>query len=312
MERTIENYTPASNRAERVKTRAERTGERMAEHISDIAREINQEIKENYGVESFLNTDGSINMETYAARNPVLISEKDLEDDKKTIQDKEKIFTGVINESKRKYFGVETDEEVIEEFKKEKLGDKSKQMEMIALSVLYKVLKEKYIVVHSSVYDDYENGMDNILVDKETGDVICAFDELHNNPRGTRYDEKMEKVIKAAKTGGKTIRYGFTIENKKIAERPMRNLPIFMLSLTDIQLNDAIRDVSLSTKGSPNKEEIKIMHIFIENLRFQLEEIRKNKLPDQISGNLNKFEQFLGRAEEIMAEHNRRNEVKNK
>ena len=63
--------------------------------------------------------------------------------------------------------------------------DKDKSMrilsdcfEQIVPIILTKVAPERLIVVRSSKYDDYRNGVDTIIIDRETGNIICSVDEV--------------------------------------------------------------------------------------------------------------------------------------
>jgi hypothetical protein len=298
---TIENSLSAGQKVETRKNRSEQ----MAGHIGDISQEINQEMKDIYGVENFLNADGSINMESYAKRNA--FSEGELIADERKIEDKEREWSGVLNENRKAYylekFGANTAEEMVAAFKKERAGSKNKKMEMVAMSVLYKVLKDEFIVVHSSVYDDYFKGIDTILVNKKTGDVICAFDEVHDYHGNPRFDIKLGRVKNIAQLSGKRIKYGFTVKNNKIVEGEMSRLPVFLLSLGSKEIDDAFSGISLDVKGDPNEVELRIMEKFIENLYNQLRIIKNSKPSFLIKDNLAKFEQSLRRMEEIVAKY---------
>lgn len=48
----------------------------------------------------------------------------------------------------------------------------------IATTLLFdKVLNKDFIIVRASTYDDYENGADHLIIDKQSGAVICGLDE---------------------------------------------------------------------------------------------------------------------------------------
>ena len=50
--------------------------------------------------------------------------------------------------------------------------------EMSLTLLLNKFLKKDFIVARASSYDDYNNGIDNVLIDKTSGEVLCGFDEV--------------------------------------------------------------------------------------------------------------------------------------
>lgn len=56
--------------------------------------------------------------------------------------------------------------------------------EMLKTAIMNKKLAGQFIVVRSSYYDDYCNGVDNVIVHKETGDIICAIDDCSQETVG--------------------------------------------------------------------------------------------------------------------------------
>lgn len=67
--------------------------------------------------------------------------------------------------------------EDIAEKKKKTSGEK---LEILITALFAKFLGDKFIVVRSSLYDDVKNGIDNVVLEKESGALICAFDEIAN------------------------------------------------------------------------------------------------------------------------------------
>jgi pyruvate dehydrogenase complex dehydrogenase (E1) component len=102
--------------------------------------------------------------------------------------------------------------------------------------VFHRILGREFVVASASVYDDYFNGIDTVLVDKETGDVICALDEVHDEEGRARHQKKIESIIKTAKKGGAKIKYGITFEKddktgaNKLVQKTISNIPKFYLN----------------------------------------------------------------------------------
>mgnify|MGYP001011442100 FL=1 len=96
---------------------------------------------------------------------------------------------------------------MLEDWHNKKRETKSAMLEMLVTTVFYKALGKDYLVVRSSTYDDYKNGVDLIIVNKKTGEVIGTFDEVHDRRFGDRTAEKNQKIIKQAKNGGVSIEY---------------------------------------------------------------------------------------------------------
>lgn len=128
------------------------------------------------------------------------------------------------------------------------------KFEELKTAVYNKNSDGKLIVVRSSEYDDFVNGVDNIMIDKRTGNVVCAIDEIVDDEGESKvYKNKERNIAKKNKQGGVDIKYGFTYKNgedKATLDR-VRNVPIFSLSLSRRELQQEIRKFE---KGDQEKE----------------------------------------------------------
>jgi hypothetical protein len=121
--------------------------------------------------------------------------------------------------------------------KKEKIEILGKKFELLAYSILCKFLQNtEYIAVRSSFYDDRRNGVDILLLEKGTGNVVCFLDAVAGEER---YKEKLSKVEKINyEQNGAKIKYGIEIirtENNKLKPilRNLEKIPIFVLPLKE-------------------------------------------------------------------------------
>jgi hypothetical protein len=124
-----------------------------------------------------------------------------------------------------------------EYLKKEKIEILGKKFELLAYSILCKFLQNtEYIAVRSSFYDDRKNGIDILLLEKGTGNVVCVLDAVAGEER---YKEKLSKVEKINyEQNGAKIKYGIEIirtENNKLKPilRNLEKIPIFVLPLKE-------------------------------------------------------------------------------
>ena len=105
-----------------------------------------------------------------------------------------------------------------------------------------------------------------------TGEVVGAFDEVHEGGDGSRMDKKKEKILKIAKRGGAEIRYGLKLENGKLARAGLTGIPVFYLGLDSAALTELIQ-------GLATRDEKKMDQAF-ETLRASLDgqraELEKN------------------------------------
>jgi outer membrane murein-binding lipoprotein Lpp len=120
------------------------------------------------------------------------------------------------------------------------------RLEMYTMVTLNTALQPEYIVIRSSLFDDFQNGVDHLLVNAQTGKVICAFDNVaaaHNENeasealRDSLLAKKLARISGKNMGGGASVKYGIQItrsDNGKSAlvKRPLSGLPIFYIAIT--------------------------------------------------------------------------------
>lgn len=120
----------------------------------------------------------------------------------------------------------------------------------IATTLLFdKVLSDDFIIVRASAHDDYENGADQLIVDKRTGAVICGLDDVigHNGDDGG--EKKKKKIDDKMKSGGAKIKYGVAMNDGRLERKSLRHIPIFYFSLSKSELNSLLEALA---SGSPD------------------------------------------------------------
>jgi hypothetical protein len=128
--------------------------------------------------------------------------------------------------------------------------------EMAVTLALTELLQKRFIVAHASSYDDYYSGIDNVLIDRETGAVVCGFDEVLGF-NGDDGGEKKDKKIKGALAhGGSTLKYGATIIDGKLERRELNHIPTFYLSLSKEELNSLLKDIKAGGAPTENMRQI--------------------------------------------------------
>jgi hypothetical protein len=142
---------------------------------------------------------------------------------------------------------------------------------MAITSILYKFLHEDFVVARASHYDDFKGGVDNVIVNKRTGEVVCAFDEVYDGYKPDRLSGKVEKVVKKAKAGGAEIKYGFTFGRDEQGKRTLlrqaiKNIPTFYLSLSTGELDKLLSDMDFSTIGSLTTSEAGVFNRLLDSL----------------------------------------------
>lgn len=204
------------------------------------------------------------------------------------------------------FYEVARDQEVAgrkkrERESQERVKKSGERLEMLATAIFHKFLGEKFFVLRTSIFDDEINKVDNFLIEKKTGNPICAFDEVAEM-RGPRYKEKREKVLERNLKGGAELKYSFEVRPGK--ERPMiemtkvRELPIFYLALSPEALEKAEEEFAPSSKESSEYER-KLFAYFITSIREQIYGSEKEKglkdeeLPPNLRNRLALFEEAL-------------------
>ncbi len=120
--------------------------------------------------------------------------------------------------------------------KKEK--DPSSVAEMLITTLLHNALKDRFLVARASYYDDYENGVDYVVLDKETGALVCGFDQVLGMGKDDGSAKKREKIEKINLKGGARLEHGITFSNdKKIIKKNLKNIPAFFLAISKNDLD---------------------------------------------------------------------------
>ncbi len=180
-----------------------------------------------------------------------------------------------------------------EEMGKKRLRSEGEQLELLAHAVLYKNLGKDFIVVRSSLHDDRKNGVDTILLEKKTGNLICAFDEVGSSS-GADFETKQQKVFsKNANEQGARLKYGITYQNGGIKLETAENLPIFYIALPADKINKGIQEFNPSPEQSDFEK--KLFDYFIATLRAQAKGLRlyTARLDEKLKKRLDIFEKAL-------------------
>ena len=312
---SYEKITPGAN--ERVSTRnesPEQSYSRLKGLMKTIVDEIREDLRKNFAQENgFVDGDGSIRMNNFYdsnVENQKKFAEKS-QDDKKAVDLQERHWAGLdSNESKinraRAYGLPENadDKAILQEYRRHKETSLPNQLEMAITILLHKRFGDRYVVVRASKYDDYFNGIDNVLVNKETGDVICAFDEVRMDERSDRDTHKKERSRKKASEGGASLKYGFRIQNNKILKQTIHSIPIFCLGLDSQDCSDLINNISYTDKATNptlrvqpmNDTEERILQKLLDSIREQRDRLLEDaNVQNHISviDNLNKVESLF-------------------
>ncbi len=126
----------------------------------------------------------------------------------------------------------------VSEWRGKKEKDPSTVAEMLITSLLHNSLHDRFLVARASYYDDYENGVDYVVLDKETGALVCGFDQVLGMGKDDGSFKKREKIEKINLKGGARLEYGFAFSSdKKIVKKSLKNIPAFFLAISKDDLD---------------------------------------------------------------------------
>jgi hypothetical protein len=145
--------------------------------------------------------------------------------------------------------------------------------EMALTVTLHRFLKNDFIVARASRYDDYNNGIDQVIIDKRNGDVICGFDEVLGYQGDDGGEKKTKKMARIMEKGGAEIKYGATMENGRLVRSAIKNVPAFYLALSKEELKELLESLA---KGDTDISEIEV-HIFNKLLNSLEEQASQGK-----------------------------------
>jgi hypothetical protein len=187
---------------------------------------------------------------------------------------------------------IEKDVKLIKEIKdntEESLLTDGERLEVLKTIVFHKFLNEKFIVIRTAIYDDVQNHVDNLIVEKETGNIICAFDEV-SAISGPEFIKKQERFLRNNIKGAK-VKYGILSTKDGLIKNKIENIPIFYLALPPEHINEGIRNIASLEEISDYEE--KIWSYFVTTLQSQIARLKLENLNEILRRRLLEFEKTL-------------------
>lgn len=167
------------------------------------------------------------------------------------------------------------------------LGEK---FEILQTAIFHKNLSPNFIAIRASLYDDYKNKVDNLIIDKETNNVICGFDDIAEK-QSYRYIQKKEDILsKNLRMRGANIKYCLKFSSNK--ESPILtkidNVPIFYIALNSWEVKTAIKKF-----GKDNIYEKKLFESFIADINAQIKKLELNNINKEVSKKWKTFYEYI-------------------
>lgn len=179
----------------------------------------------------------------------------------------------------------------LEQWQEDKEINPANLTEMALTLMLQRTLPERFMVVRPSTYDDYNNGFDQLIIDKTTGVAVCGIDEVIGLD-GNKGPSKKEKKIKDKMLrGGVKAKYGVSVRNDSLSFKALQNLPAFYLSL---EKDELVKLGESLEKETASEYEHNLLSRLKESLSDQIESYSSLNLNENLRSNLNTFIQSLG------------------
>ncbi|MEA2097945.1 MAG: hypothetical protein U9P70_02625 [Patescibacteria group bacterium] len=173
---------------------------------------------------------------------------------------------------------------ILEQFNEDKQRTFGALWEKAKTVLCNELLGSDFIIVRAAKSDDYQNGIDNIIINKNNGNIVCAFDEISAKEESPLYEDKLDKVEFENKQGGVTIDYGITIKEGKIVKKQFNNIPILALRISLNKLINLLETISCTEenkKDENDKVKIDIFTELLNSLREQTDSLdEKNIMKD--------------------------------
>lgn len=289
--------------------------EKLNKNLSTIADNINREYCQP-GEKKLVLDDGSINKESFdyfdPEKDPALVKKIEISNSGIDRESVREFYSEKVREKNRLPKEAEiTEEELIKYWKTEQEKQISFRWEKAAVILLSRILSSDFIVVRGSDLDDYTNKTDTVIVDKESGAVICAIDLVNDKAGGDRYEKKLSQLKKdAEKSRGGELRFGITMETdektgqKKLVKKRLTNVPRFFLPVERDDLDKLLSQMPNDFNVPPIEIEKSIFGKLVEALGTQEEIYLSNAkesspVEKSFKGNLEKFQESLEKMKKI-------------
>lgn len=190
------------------------------------------------------------------------------------------------------YFDTKKDAEKTRDWENEWFGDISEaqklekrrqmegeQLEMLSCAIFMKNLGDEFVVVRSSSHDDRVNKVDTLILDRKTGTLVCAFDEV-GATSGKEYDDKLALVHDRNLTkGGASLKYGISSKMKDgkqtIALSSAENIPVFYIALPSKNIKEGMEKF-LPDMANKSEYEQGLFSYFVLTISAQIEILELN------------------------------------
>ncbi|MCA9364871.1 MAG: hypothetical protein KC736_03195 [Candidatus Moranbacteria bacterium] len=262
-----------------------RVWEVLEERLCKMSQEVNERVLSNLfdrrKIASIVDNECRIIPRSYLKKNGGPYGKEvdgDIRGDELSVHNYEFSFSGAREEWARKHYGTYDEDEIVSRWKNAELLCDDMLAETATALILHRFLFDRYVVVRSCAYDDYENGVDMLIVDTQTDTVVCAFDEVVDHVDGELYQKKVRRSKeRLIKQGGMRIKYGLqTVVDSDSGAQFVRgslpHVPGLCVSQTRQELHTFFRSLS-DGKTEPSSSEVLYFRSIVDRLSVQVESL---------------------------------------
>lgn len=266
-------------------------GEKLSEMMNILAKEINSDLKKYTELPDqagdIVDNECRIDMRSFLTKRGGPYSKEGKEgkrgvtDDERTVRTHELAWSGAREEWAKKWYATDDENVILRKWMEKESESDGSLAEKAVVHILNRFLKGRFIAVRSAPYDDYENGVDTLILDKETGVTVCSFDEVVGAEEGDRYRHKIDRAKeRLRKRGGMQVRYGLSFDrqpsgNMRLERKSLPNIPGFCVSLSKEELRRLLDDPGFFRSGDPSDAEIWTFEGIVESLSTQEDRMKE-------------------------------------
>jgi hypothetical protein len=232
---------------------------------------------------------GAIRDTAYLAEHGGPLSEERIEEFRMFVKTRERDWCEPENPNVQDYYrrkcNAQTEEEILTAWRKERSMHDGALAEMAVTILMHKFLQDEFYVLRTNTYDDYAHGIDNLIIEKATGAVICTFDEFVGSIEDERFQKKLTRERKQARDQGAKIDYGIGITHQTdgtvhVERKAVRHVPTFTLPINKTQLHTLLKELGETLDQPQSTATLETFTHIITSLAEQAT-MFKNDLPPE-------------------------------
>ncbi len=280
----------------------------LLEMSESLNRELDEHLPDSVKGMGLVDEKGAVREDLYSSEHEGPIKPEQIEKYNQFVETREQDWSAFGDERVRKFYseqyGADTDEKFMEAWHAERLKSNGSLAEMSVTLLMHKFLGDNFYVLRTNAYDDYSHGVDNFIVEKSTGTVVCTFDEFLGSSEDERFLKKLDRERKQAVSHGATITYGLGVEytednERQIMPKTIRDVPTFTLPINKEQCLELIDDLGDSLDSEVGELSTEVFKSIISSLATQAEYFKEDLSADSpVLARVNEFMAALVKIQE--------------